>query len=138
MWRRLFLAGSVILASLALAAPAPAAYLESAHLTVVQHAQKPTWKVTYLLCHTAPGRPRALISEFTYRQGARNSTYQAWMWGKKTLQPPSERGGGRCSWYHSETYRSHYPQRAGYVNGVTLEIFDPNGQTITRSFRLHP
>lgn len=87
MWRRLFLTGSVILASLALASPAPAAYLESAHLTVVQHAQKPTWNVRYLLCHTAPGRPRALISEFTYRQGAKNSTLQVWMWGGRRFSP---------------------------------------------------
>ncbi len=134
MARRLFLIGCVIFSALALAAPGAAAYLESAHLTVVRHGQKPTWKVTYLLCHSAPGRPRAEISEFTFRQGAKFRTLQVWTWGRKTLARPS----GRCAWYHSETHRSRFPQRAGWVSGVTLEIFDPSGQTITRNFRLHP
>ena len=138
MWKRLFLVSAMLLSVLALAAPAGAAYLESAHLTVVQHSRKPTWNVSYLLCHTAPGRPRAEISEFSYRQGAKSRTYQAWTWGTRTLPRPSERGAGRCSWYQSKTYRSHFPQRAGYVTGVMLEIFDPSGQTITRTFRLHP
>jgi hypothetical protein len=139
MRRRLFLVGAAILVALALVAPSSAAFIAHANLTVVTNGRKPTWKLTYLLCHTSPGTVSALVSEFQYRQGAKAKTLQVWEWGKKTLPPPSERGaGGRCSWYHSETYRSKFPQRAGYVTGVTLEIFDPSGQTITRNFRLHP
>ena len=77
----------------------------------------------------------AEISEATYLQGAKARTLDVWTWGKKTLAPP---GSGRCAWYHSKTIRSKFPQRAGYVSTVTLEIFDPSGQTINRSFRLHP
>jgi hypothetical protein len=121
-------------ATLVLAGPATGAFLQQAKLTVVTNGRTPTWKLTYLLCHVSPGRPVALVSEATYRQGAKARTLQVWEWGKKTLAAPS----GRCAWYHSETYRSRFPQRAGWVSAVTLEIFDPSGQTINRSFRLHP
>lgn len=135
----LVIAGATLLVTLALAGYAAGAYLQQAKLTVVTNGRTPTWKLTYLLCHVSPGRPAAEVSESTYRQGAKSRTLQVWSWGKKTLPPPSSRGaGGRCSWYHSETIRSKFPQRAGYVTGVTLEIFDPSGQTITRSFRIHP
>jgi hypothetical protein len=138
-WRKLFLVSSAIVSALAIAMPSSAAFLQHAHLTVVTNARKPTWKLAYLLCHTSPGTVSAEVSEFTYRQGAKFRTLQVWTWGKKPIQRPSERGaGGSCSWYHSETHRSRFAQRAGYVTGVTLEIFDPSGQTITRSFRLHP
>ena len=135
MIRKRFVVGATVLAALALAGPAAGAFLQQAKLTVVTNGRTPTWKVTYLLCHVSPGRPVAEISESTYRQGAKASTLQVWSWGKKTLAPP---GSGRCAWYHSETIRSKFPQRAGYVSTVTLEIFDPSGQTINRSFRLHP
>lgn len=138
MTKRLLLLGPVALVALLLAAPSNASYLETARLTVVKHGPRPTWKLSYLYCQTGTGRARALVSEFTYRQGARNQTYQAWEWGKKPLVPPSQRGSARCSWYHSETHRSRFPQRIGYVNGVMLEIFAPNGATTTRTFRLHP
>jgi hypothetical protein len=138
MRRRALLVGAAILAALALVASSTAAYLEHANLTVVTHGRKPTWKLTYLVCHAAAGPLGAEVSEFSYRQGAKSRTLQVWTWGKKTLQHPSERGPASCSWYHSETFRSKFPQRAGFVTGVTLEIFDPSGQTITRNFRLHP
>lgn len=130
---------AAILVALALVAPASAAFLKQASMTVVKDARTPTWKLTYLLCHTAPGAVAAEVSEYTYRHGAKSRTLQVWSWGKRTLPHPSVRGaGGSCSWYQSETYRSRFAQRAGFVNGVTLEIFDPSGQTITRTFRLHP
>ncbi len=139
MWRRLILVSSVIFTALALAAPSSGAFLQQAHLTVLTNGRKPTWKLAYLLCHTGRGPLGAEVSEFSYLQGAKSRTLQVWTWGKKGLRLPSERGaGGHCSWYHSETHRSRFPQRAGYVTGVTLEIFDPSGRTITRNFRLHP
>lgn len=137
--RALVIAGATVLVTLALAGYAAGAYLQQAKLTVVSNGRTPTWKLTYLLCHVSPGRPVAEVSEYTYRQGAKFRTLQVWSWGKKTLRSPSASGsGGGCAWYHSETIRSKFPQRAGFVTGVTLEIFDPSGQTITRSFRLHP
>jgi hypothetical protein len=137
--KRLVLAASTLVAALALAGAASGAFLQDAKLTVVSNGRTPTWKLTYLLCHVSPGRPAAEVSEQTYRQGAKARTLQVWSWGKQTLPPPSGRGaGGSCSWYHSKLIRSKFPQRAGYVSSVTLEIFDPSGQTITRSFRLHP
>lgn len=137
--RSLLVVGATLLATFALAGPASGAFLQQAKLTVVTNGRTPTWKLTYLLCNVSPGRPVAEVSEATYRQGAKSRTLQVWSWGKKTLAPPSSRGaGGRCSWYHSETIRSKFPQRAGWVSSVTLEIFDPSGQTITRTFRLHP
>jgi hypothetical protein len=139
MWRRLILVSSVIFTALALVAPSSGAFLQQAHLTVLTNGRKPTWKLAYLLCHTGRGPLGAEVSEFSYLQGAKSRTLQVWTWGKKGLRLPSKRGaGGRCSWYHSETHRSRFPQRAGYVTGVTLEIFDPSGRTITRNFRLHP
>ena len=136
--KRFFLAVATILGALALVAPSSAAFLQQAHLTVVKNARKPTWKLSYLLCHTASTPVTVQVSEFSYLQGAKFRTLEVRTRGAKTLQPPSERGaGGSCSWYHSETYRSTFPQRAGYVTGVTLQIFE-GGQTITRTFRLHP
>jgi hypothetical protein len=119
---------------LALAGPAAGMFMQQAKLTVVTNGRVPTWNVTYLLCDVSPGRPIAEISEATYRQGAKARTLQVWTWGKKPLAP----SGDRCTWYHSKTIRSKFPQRAGWVSSVTLEIFDPSGQTITRTFRLHP
>ena len=137
--RRLVLGGLAVLVLLALAAPASAAYLERATMTVVSNGYKPSWKLTYLLCHASPGALSAEVSEFSFRRGAKSRTLQVWTWGKRTLPHPSERGApGNCSWYHSETIRSKFAQRAGYVTGVTLEIFDSSGQTITRTFRLNP
>lgn len=137
--RRLLIAGTTALTALALAGPAAGAFIQQAKLAVVTNGRLPTWKLTYLLCHVAPGRPAAEISEQTYRRGAKARTLDVWSWGKQTLAPPSSRGaGGRCAWYHSKLIRSKFPQRAGYVTTVTLEIFDPDGQTITRTFRLHP
>lgn len=136
---RLVAAFVTAFAALALAGAASGAFLQQAKLTVVTNGRTPTWKLTYLLCHVSPGRPAAEISEQTYRQGAKARTLDVWSWGKHTLAPPSSRGaGGRCSWYRSKLIRSKFPQRAGWVSSVTLEIFDPDGQTITRSFRLHP
>jgi hypothetical protein len=135
MRRRLVILGAILVATLALAGPAAGAFLQQAKLTVVTNGRIPTWKLTYLLCHVSPGRPIAEISESTYRQGAKAATLQVWTWGKKPLAPAAS---GRCARYHSETIRSKFPQRAGYVSTVSLEIFDPSGQTITRSFRLHP
>jgi hypothetical protein len=130
---------SAILLALAIATPSAAAFLQQAHLTVVKNSRKPTWKLTYLLCHSSPGAVSAEVSEFSYRRGAKSRTRQVWTWGKKTLGSPSGRGaGGSCSWYQSKAFRSRFAQHAGYVTGVTLEIFDPSGQTITRNFRLHP
>lgn len=137
--RRLAIAGMTALTALALVGPAAGAFLQQAKLTVVTNGRTPTWNVTYLLCHVSPGRPAAEISEQTYRQGAKARTLDVWSWGKQSLAPPSSRGaGGQCSWYHSKTIRSKFPQRAGWVSAVTLEIFDPSGQTIQRTFRLHP
>jgi len=138
MWRRLFLVAASTVAALALVAPSSAAFLQQASLTVVKNARKPTWKVAYLLCHAGSGPLAAEVSEATYRQGAKSRTLQVWTWGRKSIQSPAERGAGTCSWYHSETHRSRFPQRAGYVTSVTLEIFDSTGQTINRTFRLHP
>lgn len=136
---RLVSLGAALLVTLALAGPAAGAFFQQAKLTVVTNGRTPTWKLTYLLCHVSPGRPVAEVSEQTYRQGAKARTLDVWSWGKQTLAPPSTRGaGGRCSWYHSKLIRSKFPQRAGWVSSVTLEIFDPSGQTITRTFRLHP
>lgn len=127
------------LAALAFAGAASGAFLQQAKLTVVTNGRTPTWKLTYLLCHVSPGRPAAEISEQTYRRGAKARTLDVWSWGKQSLAPPSSRGaGGRCAWYHSKLIRSKFPQRAGWVSSVTLEIFDPDGQTIDRTFRLHP
>jgi hypothetical protein len=139
MRKRFLQVGAAGLVALSLAAPASAAFLQQARLTVVQHGWKPTWKLAYLVCHTGKGPLAAEVSEATYRRGAKNRTLQVWSWGKKQLPSPSVRGaGGSCSWYHSETYRSKFPQRAGYVTAVTLEIFVSSGQTITRTFRLNP
>jgi hypothetical protein len=136
---RLVSLGVALLVTLVLAGPAAGAFIQQAKLTVVTDGRKPTWNVTYLLCHVSPGQPAAEISEQTYRQGAKARTLDVWSWGKTNLAPPSSRGaGGSCSWYHSKTIRSKFPQRAGWVSSVTLEIFDPSGQTITRTFRLHP
>lgn len=127
------------LAALAFAGAASGAFLQQAKLTVVTNGRTPTWKLTYLLCHVSPGRPAAEISEQTYRRGAKARTLDVWSWGRQSLAPPSSRGaGGRCAWYHSKLIRSKFPQRAGWVSSVTLEIFDPDGQTIDRTFRLHP
>ena len=88
---------------------------------------------------TGSGRVTASVSEFQFVQGAKFRTLQVQTRGEKTLQDPSSRGaGGTCSWYHSETYRSKFPQRAGYVTGVTLQLFSDPGHVITRTFRLHP
>lgn len=133
--KRLILAAMTVLAALALAGAASGAFLQQAKLTMVTNGRTPTWNVTYLLCHVSPGHPVAEISESTYRQGAKARTLDVWSWGKQTLAPPSS---GRCAWYRSKTIRSKFPQRAGYVSSVSLEIFDPSGQTITRTFRLHP
>jgi hypothetical protein len=139
MRRRFLLAGAAMLTALALVAPSAAAFIPHASLTIVKNGYKPTWKLTYLLCDADSPARSAEVSEFTYRAGTKNRTLQVWSWGKKALPRPGERGAsGRCSWYHSETYRSRFPQRAGYVTGVTLEIFVASGQTITRNFRLHP
>jgi hypothetical protein len=138
MRRSALLVGLVILVLGTLAAPASATFLQQAKLTVVKNGRKPAWKVAYLLCNPGSGQLSAEVSEFTYLQGAKPRTLQVWTWGKKTIQPPSERGAGSCSWYHSETHRSRFAQRAGYISGVTLEIFLPSGRTITRTFRLHP
>ena len=138
MRRRLFLSGLAILVGLALVAPASAAFLGHAKLTVVANGYKPSWKLTYLLCNAGAGAS-AEVSEATYRRGAQSQTLQVWSWAKRALPAPSARGaGGRCSWYYSETYRSHFAQRAGYVTSVTLEIFVSSGQTINRTFRLNP
>lgn len=127
------------LAALAFAGAASGAFLQQAKLTVVTNGRTPTWKLAYLLCHVSPGRPAAEISEQTYRRGAKARTLDVWSWGRQSLAPPSSRGaGGRCAWYHSKLIRSKFPQRAGWVSSVTLEIFDPDGQTIDRTFRLHP
>jgi hypothetical protein len=144
MSKRLVVLGVTVLAALAVAAPSFGAFpdpvLEQASLTVVQHGRKPTWKLGYLLCYTGSGTLQAAVSEYEYVQGSKFSTLQVQTRGRKNLQDPSERGaGGSCSTYHSETYRSYFPQRAGYVNGVTLQIFDSTtGRAITRTFRLHP
>lgn len=127
------------LAALAFAGAASGAFLQQAKLTVVTNGRTPTWKLAYLLCHVSLGRPAAEISEQTYRRGAKARTLDVWSWGRQSLAPPSSRGaGGRCAWYHSKLIRSKFPQRAGWVSSVTLEIFDPDGQTIDRTFRLHP
>ena len=123
--RRLILVSCVIFSALALAAPGSGAYLQSAHLTVLTERAKPTWKVDVSAVPSAPGRLRAEVSEFSYRQGAKFRTLQVWTWGRKTH---SRERSGRCAWYHSETHRSRFPQRAGWVSGVTLEIFDPSGR----------
>lgn len=137
MRRWLLALGAAVLSAAALAAAGQAAYLEQARLAVVRDARFPTWKLAYLLCHASPGQLRAEISEFTYRRGEKARTVRVWSWGRNPIAHPSSRGG-RCSWYQSAAHRSTFPQRAGYVSGVTLEIFDPSGQTITRTFRLHP
>jgi hypothetical protein len=81
----------------------------------------------------------ASVSEYQFVQGAKFSTLQVQTRGERTLQDPSDRGaGGSCSWYTSETVRSKFAQRAGYVTGVTLQIFSDPGRVITRTFRLHP
>jgi hypothetical protein len=143
MKRRLCLFGAVIVAALALSAPSYAAFpdptLQQASLSVVTNGRKPTWKLSYLLCYTGSGVVTASVSEFQYVQGAKFGTLQVQTRGEKTLQHPAARGaGGTCSWYHSETYRSKFPQRAGYVTGVTLQIFADPDRVITRTFRLHP
>lgn len=143
MRRRLCLFGAAIVAALALSAPSYAAFpeptLQQASLSVVKNGRKPIWKLSYLLCYTGSGQLTASVSEFEYVQGAKFGTLQVQTRGEKTLQDPSGRGaGGTCSWYHSETYRSKFPQRAGYVTGVTLQLFSDPGRVITRTFRLHP
>jgi hypothetical protein len=143
MKRRLCLFGAAIVAALALSAPSYAAFpdptLQQASLSVVTNGRKPTWKLSYLLCYTGSGVVTASVSEFQYVQGAKFRTLQVQTRGEKTLQHPSARGAGRtCSWYHSETYRSKFPQRAGYVTGFTLQIFADPDSMITRTFRLHP
>lgn len=138
MRTRLLLIALAAVVALALAAPASAAYLAHAKLTVVANGFKPTWKLSYLVCHATPGQLYAEVSEATYLRGAKQRTLQVWAWSKQALPHPSTRGaGGRCSWYQSATFRSHFPQKAGYVTSVSLEIFDPSGQTITRTFPLN-
>lgn len=143
MRRRLCFFGAAILAALALSAPSYAAFpdptLQQASLSVVTNGRKPVWKLNYLLCYTGSGQVTASVSEFQYVQGAKFGTLQVQTRGEKTLQDPSARGaGGTCSWYHSETYRSKFAQRAGYVTGVTLQLFSDPSHVITRTFRLHP
>lgn len=141
--RTRFCFGAAIVAALALSAPSYAAFpdptLQQASLSVVTNGRKPVWKLNYLLCYTGSGQVTASVSEFQYVQGAKFGTLQVQTRGEKTLQDPSARGaGGTCSLYHSETYRSKFPQRAGYVTGVTLQLFSDPGHVITRTFRLHP
>jgi hypothetical protein len=146
MRKRLVLVGGAILAALAIAAPTYAAFpepvLAQADMDVLTHGRKPTWKLDYLLCYTGSGVVQVEISEFQYLQGAKTRTLQVQTRGTKRLQDPSERGaGGSCSWYHSLTYKSRFAQRPGYVNGVTLQLFEAGkrtDRTITRTFRLHP
>jgi hypothetical protein len=146
MRKRLGVVGGALLVALVLVAPVYAAFpepvLQSADIDVITHGRKPTWKLDYLLCYTGSGVVQAEVSEFQYLQGAKTRTLQVQTRGTKPLQDPSERGaGGTCSWYHSLTYRSKFPQRAGYVNGVTLQIFEAGSRSdlvITRTFRLHP
>jgi hypothetical protein len=142
MKKRLCLLGAATVAALVLAAPSSGAYpdptLQQANLTVVTNSRRPVWKLRYLLCYTGSGLVTASISEFSYIQGAKFRTLEVQTRGEKTLQDPSQRSaGGTCSWYHSETYRSRFAQRAGYVTGVTLQLLS-GGRTITRQFRLHP
>ena len=143
MRKRLCLLGAAIVAALALAVPSHAAFpeptLQQASLTVVSNGRKPVWKLNYLLCYTGSGLLTASVSEYQFVQGAKFSTLQVQTRGERTLQDPSDRGaGGSCSWYTSETLRSRFAQRAGYVTGVTLQIFSDPGRVITRTFRLHP
>jgi hypothetical protein len=143
MSKRLCVFGAAIVAALALSAPSYAAFpdptLQQASLSVIKNGRKPVWKLDYLLCYTGSGQVTASVSEFQFVQGAKFRTLQVQTRGEKTLQDPSSRGaGGTCSWYHSETYRSKFPQRAGYVTGVTLQLFSDPGHVITRTFRLHP
>ena len=142
MWKRLCLVAAASVAALGLAAPSYAAFpqpvLAQADIDLLTHGRKPTWKLDYLLCYTGSGIVTAAVSEFQYVEGAKFRTLQVQTRGEKTLQPPSERGaGGSCSSYHSETYRSRFPQRVGYVTGVTLQIIS-EGLTSTRTFRIHP
>ncbi len=143
MRKRLCVLAAAAVAVLALAAPSYGAFpeptLQQASLTVVHNGRKPVWKLDYLLCYTGSGLVTASVSEYQYEQGAKFSTLQVQTRGEKTLQDPSDRGaGGSCSWYHSETYRSKFPQRAGYVTGVTLQLYSDPSRVITRTFRLHP
>jgi hypothetical protein len=142
MMKRLCLLGAAMVAALVVSAPAYSAYpdptLQQANLTVVKNSRRPVWKLNYLLCYTGSGSIIASVSEFSYVQGAKFGTLEVQTRGEKRLQDPSQRSaGGTCSWYHSETYRSRFAQRAGYVTGVTLQLFSGGG-TITKQFRLHP
>ncbi len=146
MRKRLVLVGGAILAALVLTAPSYAAYpepvLQKADIDILKYGRKPTWKLDYLLCYTGSGVVQVQISEFQYRQGAKSRTLEVQTRGTKRLQDPSERGaGGQCSWYHSLAYKSKFAERPGYVNGVTLQIFEAGtggDRTITKNFRLHP
>lgn len=134
-----------IVAVLAFVAPSFGAYsepvIEQASLTVVKNGRKPTWKLRYLLCYQGADVLEAQVSEFSYAQGAKFRTLQVQTRGERRLTDPSELGGtGTCAWYQSLSYKSKFPQRAGYVTGVTLQVFaggTPDRVT-TRTFRLHP
>jgi hypothetical protein len=141
MRTRIGLVCAAIVAALALAAPSFGAYprpvLVQADLDIVKHGPRPTWKLDYLLCYSGSGIVEADVAEFRYLQGAKFRTLQVQTRGERRLPNPSERGTGACSWYHSLAYRSKFPQRIGYVNGVTLQI-SSGGYTSTRTFRIHP
>jgi hypothetical protein len=142
---RLGVVAVTIVAVLALAAPSFGAYsepvVEKATLVVVKNGRKPTWKLRYLLCYQGTDVLQAQIAEYSYAQGAKFRTLQVQTRGERRLPDPSDLGGtGTCAWYTSMTYKSKFPQRAGYSTGVTLQVFaegTPDHVT-TRSFRLHP
>lgn len=141
MRKRTGLVGAAIVTALVLAAPSFGAYprpvLLQADLDIIRHGAKPTWKLDYLVCYSGSAPIDAEVSEFQYRQGAKFRTLEVQTRGQKRLQSPSQRGPGSCSWYHSLAYRSKFPQRVGYVTGVTLQI-SSGGHTSTRTFRIHP
>ena len=115
--------------------------IEKASLTVVKHGFRPTWNVRYLLCYQGSSPLQAQISEYSYQQGAKFRTLHVQTRGQRSLADPSDLGGtGTCAWYQSRTYRSKFPQRAGSVTGVTLQVYasSTSGRAQTRTFRLNP
>lgn len=145
MRRRLVVVAGTIVVVLAFAASSFGAYsdpvIEKASLTVVKNGLRPTWKVSFLLCYQGSDTLQAQVAEFSYQQGAKFRTLQVQTRGARHLDDPSDLGGtGTCGWYRSGTYQSKFPQRAGYVTGVTLQVFASGtpDRTQTRTFRLNP
>jgi len=75
------------------------------------------------------------LSEITYNIPAKFSSLAVKTRASKRLADPGTRG---CAWYSFKTYRSVYPNRAGWVHAVELQVFASTspGRVLTKQLVL--